>query len=174
MNSHFSSIFPENKRICITFCSYPRKSPLLLGGDCWRLGSFLFWLFSGRLFIATTRFEEMSVYEDFSKTPFVNNSTADLLPGRNGRETDTLFRIYRIHKHAKSKSDPRHYFIEPPAQDRGKKAGHKQKTSLCLNPQQVLGMGGTTKEKRKTQTCQYKNQVSNFASQRSFRHNHLV
>lgn len=90
VNSHFSSIFPENKRICITFCSYLRKSPLLLGRNCWRLGSFLFWLFSGRLFIATTRFEEMSVYEDFSKTPFVNNSTADLLPGRNGRETDTL------------------------------------------------------------------------------------
>lgn len=91
MNSHFSSIFPENKRICITFCSYPRKSPLLLGGDCWRLWSFLFWFFSGRLFIATARFEEMSVYEDFPKTPFVNNATADLLPGRSGRERDRWF-----------------------------------------------------------------------------------
>lgn len=130
----FLVFFPENKRVCITFPSSPKKSPLLLGGDCWWLWSFLFWLLSDRLFIATARFEEMSVYEDFPKTPFVNNSTADLLPGRNRKERCRSF-ICLEHREVTEMQEKKNQFgsrnyLEPPAlfgYDRRDKAAQKGK-----------------------------------------------
>lgn len=76
----------------------------------------------------------MSVYEDFPKTPFVNNSTADLLPGRNSKgDADHLYvqNIEKLQKCKKKKNQfgSRNYF-EPPAlfgQDRRDKAAQKGK-----------------------------------------------
>lgn len=58
------------------------KSPLFLVGDRWGLGALRIRLLGDRLLVTTAGFEEMSVYKDFSKAAFVNNSTANLLPSR--------------------------------------------------------------------------------------------